>query len=447
MVHRLGRLEVGETSVLIAVASAHRAQAFEACRWLIDTLKKTVPIWKKEHFEDGAVWADGEPFPPRWWRSEESLCAAICCAFSAAAALAQTPPTISVNVRLVNVFVNVTDDKGAPVPGLTRDDFLLSEDGHPQKIAVFERQSELPLEIVLAIDTSGSVHKDLSVEQEAAKHFVHSLLRPVDHLDLMEFADNVREVVFFTNNAGRVDRGLNDMGRGAATALYSGVYLAAQSLAPRSGRKVLVIISDGGNTVKGTTYDMALEQAVRGEVMVYPIIDVPIYASAGRDLAGEHALITLSQQTGGKYYYADSSSLDKDLRPILGRPADPISAWLLSIEPFGQRLSQHLRQAAQPGHRGLRHPQSARLLSFPTAMICFAGPGRSCIKAEYAVSFAAGCDFLLSGYRPLISARATGRGSGRLRSRRYERCTGTSPLGAVQANFYGWGTRLLWHPH
>jgi molybdopterin synthase catalytic subunit len=63
VIHRLGRLEIGETSVLIGVASAHRAAAFEACRWLIDTLKKTVPIWKKEHFEDGAVWADGEPFP------------------------------------------------------------------------------------------------------------------------------------------------------------------------------------------------------------------------------------------------------------------------------------------------------------------------------------------------------------------------------------------------
>ena len=63
IVHRLGRLEIGETSVLIVVASAHRAAAFEACRWLIDTLKRTVPIWKKEHFEDGAVWADGEPFP------------------------------------------------------------------------------------------------------------------------------------------------------------------------------------------------------------------------------------------------------------------------------------------------------------------------------------------------------------------------------------------------
>jgi MoaE-MoaD fusion protein len=63
LVHRLGRLEIGEASVLIVVASAHRAAAFDACRWLIDTLKRTVPIWKKEHFEDGAVWADGEPFP------------------------------------------------------------------------------------------------------------------------------------------------------------------------------------------------------------------------------------------------------------------------------------------------------------------------------------------------------------------------------------------------
>jgi molybdopterin synthase catalytic subunit len=63
VVHRLGRLQVGETSVLVAVASAHRGAGFDACRWVIDTLKKTVPIWKKETFVDGAVWADGEPFP------------------------------------------------------------------------------------------------------------------------------------------------------------------------------------------------------------------------------------------------------------------------------------------------------------------------------------------------------------------------------------------------
>ena len=70
IIHRVGRLQIGETSVQIVVASAHRAAAFDACRWIIDTLKKTVPIWKKEYFEDGAVWADGEPFPPEIQRQE-----------------------------------------------------------------------------------------------------------------------------------------------------------------------------------------------------------------------------------------------------------------------------------------------------------------------------------------------------------------------------------------
>ena len=72
LVHRLGRLMVGETSVLVVVASAHRGAAFDACRWLIDTLKKTVPIWKKEQFVDGAIWADGEPFPEEQRVSESA---------------------------------------------------------------------------------------------------------------------------------------------------------------------------------------------------------------------------------------------------------------------------------------------------------------------------------------------------------------------------------------
>lgn len=279
----------------------------------------------------------------------KKLCAALCCALTVCGFAQTGTPTISVNVRLVNVFVNVTDSQGAPIAGLTREDFSLYEDEHPQKIAVFERQSELPLEIVLAMDTSGSVHKDFGVEQDAARHFVHSLLRPVDHLDLMEFSDNVREVVFFTNNAGRVDRGLNSMTRGAATALYGGIFLASQVLAPRFGRKVLVIVSDGGNTVKGTTYDQALEQAQRGEVMVYPIIDVPIAASAGRDLAGEHALITLAQQTGGKYYYADASSLDKTFAQL---SEDLRTQYLLGYYPANRvgtgfrSISVKLRSAA-----------------------------------------------------------------------------------------------------
>jgi molybdopterin synthase catalytic subunit len=76
LVHRLGRLEIGETSVLIIVASAHRGAAFDACRWLIDTLKKTVPIWKKETFVDGAVWADGEPFPAELVAAESAFAGA-----------------------------------------------------------------------------------------------------------------------------------------------------------------------------------------------------------------------------------------------------------------------------------------------------------------------------------------------------------------------------------
>jgi len=72
IIHRLGRLEIGETSVLIVVASAHRGAAYEASRWLIDTLKRKVPIWKKEYFVDGAVWADGEPFPEEIPRAQGS---------------------------------------------------------------------------------------------------------------------------------------------------------------------------------------------------------------------------------------------------------------------------------------------------------------------------------------------------------------------------------------
>ena len=229
---------------------------------------------------------------------------------------AQSAPPIHVDVRLVNVFVNVTDAAGTPVPGLTQDDFSLSEDGHPQKITYFERDTGMPLSIVLAIDTSGSTHKDLSIEKSAAHNFVHSLLRPVDQLDLLDFNSDVREVVPFTNSVRRIDTGLTYLSTGPATALYDAVYLASQILAPRRGRKVLVIISDGGNTVKGVDYAQALEQARRAEAMVYSIIDLPVVADAGRETGGEHALITLSQETGGKYYYADEGNLEKAFKQV-----------------------------------------------------------------------------------------------------------------------------------
>jgi Ca-activated chloride channel family protein len=236
-------------------------------------------------------------------------------------------------VKLVNLFVNVTDKNGAIVGGLGQDDFKVSEDGRPQKIAIFERQSEIPLKITLAIDTSGSTFKDIGLEQSASKKFIHALLRQQDQMSLIEFATDVRLLVDFTNKIPLLDRGLGSLRLGDATALYDAIYLGSQGLARKEGRKVLVLVSDGGDTAKSTTYDEALEQALRSEVMIYSIIDVPIEASAGRDTGGEHALITLSEQTGGKSFYATEGGLEKAFERV---SEDLRTQYLLGYYPHNQ---------------------------------------------------------------------------------------------------------------
>ncbi len=241
--------------------------------------------------------------------------------------------TLKVDVKLVNIFVNVTDSNGAIVGGLTRDDFKVSEDSRPQDIAVFERQSELPLNLTLAIDTSGSVFKDRAVEQDAAKHFVHALLRSQDQMSLLEFATFVREVTPFTNKEAQIDHGLGSLRGGDATALYDAIYLGSRSLGTKQGRKVLVLVSDGGDTAKSTSYNEALEQTLRNEVMIYSIIDVPIEASAGRDLGGEHALITLAEQTGGKSFYVGAGGLDKAFARV---SEDLRTQYLIGYYPHNQ---------------------------------------------------------------------------------------------------------------
>ena len=224
---------------------------------------------------------------------------------------AQEDKPLRLDVKLVNIFVNVTDKTGAIVGGLTQDDFKITEDNRPQKIAHFERQSEMPLNLTLAIDTSSSTYKDRSIERQAAKKFVHALLRPQDQMSLIEFDTFVTELAGFTNKVAMIDHGLDRMHGGGGTALYDAIYLGSKALGRKDGRKVLVLVTDGGDTVKGSTYDDALEQALRNEVMIYSIIDVPIEASAGRDLGGENALIQLSQDTGGKHFYVNEGGLDK----------------------------------------------------------------------------------------------------------------------------------------
>lgn len=250
-------------------------------------------------------------------------------------------PRFHVNVRLVNVFVNVTDTTGAPVGGLTQNDFALSEDGVPQKISYFEQQTDMPLSIVLAIDTSGSVRKDLDIERRAAHEFLRALLRPVDRLDLIDFNSDVREVVPFTSDLRRLDWGLDNLDYGPATALYNAIYLASQNLAPHQGRKVLVLISDGGNTIRGVDYPQALEQAIRSDVMVYSLIDLPILNDAGRDTGGEHALITLSEQTGGKYFYAEFGNISGAFQKI---SEDLRTQYLIGYYPIQRRSESDFRR-------------------------------------------------------------------------------------------------------
>jgi len=261
-----------------------------------------------------------------------SLIFAAIFALSQLVLLAQEP-TLRVDVRLVNVFVNVTDRNGAIVGGLTKDDFAVKEDGRPQQIAVFERQSELPLNMTLAIDTSGSVKKDMGEEADAARRFVHAILRPQDQMSLLQFATDVKELTPFTNKVSAIDRGLAQLHSDFATALYDAILLGAEGLGKKDGRRVLVLVSDGGDTAQNTTYAQALEAALRHEAMIYSIIDVPIEASAGRDLGGEHALITLAEQTGGKSFYVSEGGLDKAFAQVSD---DLRTQYLIGYYPHNQ---------------------------------------------------------------------------------------------------------------
>src|ERR1017187_10453377 len=154
--------------------------------------------------------------------------------------------TLRVDVNLVNVFVTVTDAHGAPIGGLTKENFILKEDDHDEKIAVFDKESALPLSIALALDTSLSTRHDLPLEQASAKRFAHVILRPIDALSVYGFSEVVYESTHgYTADLKRIDEAIDHVRVGAATALYDAIYLASRSLDHRKGRKVIVLITDG----------------------------------------------------------------------------------------------------------------------------------------------------------------------------------------------------------
>jgi Ca-activated chloride channel homolog len=245
--------------------------------------------------------------------------------------------TLRVDVNLVNVFVTVTDGRGAPIGGLTKENFVLKEDDHEQKISVFDKESALPLSIALAIDTSLSTRHDLPVEQTSAKRFAHAILRPVDTLCVYGFSEVVNEATRgYTSDLKRIDDGIDHIRVGAATAVYDAIYLASRALDRRKGRKVIVLITDGGDTASKFDYKQAVRAAEEAEAIVYSIIIVPIESSAGRETGGEHALIQLSDDTGGKYYYATSTG---DLDDAFHKISDELrTQYLLAYYP-SQRTS------------------------------------------------------------------------------------------------------------
>jgi Ca-activated chloride channel family protein len=251
--------------------------------------------------------------------------------------------TLRVDVKLVNVFVTVTDAHGAPIGGLKKDNFILIEDGREQKIAVFDKESALPLSIALAIDTSLSTHHDLPLEQSSAKRFAHTILRPIDALSVYGFNEMVHESTpGFTSDLKRIDEGIDHIRGGAATALYDAIYLVSRALDHRKGRKVIVLITDGGDTFSKIDYKEAVRAAEEAEAIVYSIIIVPIENSAGRETGGEHALIQLSDDTGGKYYYATSTTqLDDAFRKI----SDELrTQYLLAYYPSQQTSMSQFRR-------------------------------------------------------------------------------------------------------
>jgi Ca-activated chloride channel family protein len=250
--------------------------------------------------------------------------------------------TLKVDVKLVNVFVTVTDANGTPVANLQKENFLLKEDGKDQKISFFSKESALPLSIVLAVDTSLSTRKDLPLELASARKFAHTIVRPEDGLAVYKFSEEVSQMVPFTSDLKKIDAGIDRVHNGSATALYDAVYIGSQALSRRQGRKVMVVITDGGDTMSQVNYKEALRAAQEAEAIIYSIIIVPIEASAGRDTGGEHALIQISSDTGGKYYYATSAAqLDAAFQKI----SDELrTQYLLAYYPSQRYSDSDFRQ-------------------------------------------------------------------------------------------------------
>ena len=245
------------------------------------------------------------------------LAAALC----AGALLAQQPAVFRTDVNLVRIVATVKTQAGQIVGTLVKDEFEVYDNGVKQPVADFEHQTGQALSVVLMVDTSGSTAKELKYEADSASRFFHALLGEGDLQDtaaLYTFNWEVREQQPFTRDLKNLDGRLKLLHGEAGTAMYDAVYLGAQRLEARQGRKVIVVVTDGGDTVSKVNIHKALEAAQLADAAIYAIVVMPITNGAGRNTGGENALEFMANGTGGRCFLPTvGAELDKAFNAIV----------------------------------------------------------------------------------------------------------------------------------
>ena len=263
---------------------------------------------------------------------------------------------IRVNVNLVNVLVSVLDDKNRPAPDLPREAFQLFEEGIEQKIDKFESETSQPLDLAIMIDSSLSAHKEISFEQEAAAHFIRQVLRPGDRLSVFAFDENVTQVAAFSDNVAELQSAVRKIPAGAGTSIYDAVLLGSRALERRGDdrRRVIILVTDAGETTSTSDFDAARKAAVRSNALLYTIVIRPVKNESGRNTAGEHALETMTDTTGGAMFYPDTAQelgaifdrIDRELRtqyllayyPTPRGPANTYRSIRVTVTPAGYHV-------------------------------------------------------------------------------------------------------------
>jgi len=211
-------------------------------------------------------------------------------------------------VTLVSLLASVLDQNGRPALALTADQFELYEEGVKQKIEVLDSETTQPLDLALMIDSSLSEVKELEFEAEAAGRFIQKLVRPADRLAVYEFSDVVTQVGPYSSNIPALQASLKRLTPGDGTALYDAIFLGSEGLAknPAGRRRAIVLVTDAGETTSRADFETARRAALRADALLYTIVVRAVKNEGGRNTAGEHALETIADSTGGAIYFPDN---------------------------------------------------------------------------------------------------------------------------------------------